>query len=268
MFEAQEIRNGEVKAREVAVPEERIIPVYLNGRELVTLTASPGDLEDLALGFLVSEGLVASQKLLKRVSIDENGCVWLETRNKISHCGARRKILTSGCGKGVVFEVGEGFKKISRRAKISFEDLGKLIQKGIKDSEKAKTSRGLHAAFLCNRREILSLKVDIGRHNAVDKVIGEAFRKDFLKKAVVLVTTGRASSELVFKTLRARIPILVSLSSPTDTAVELAENYDLTLLGYARLGRALIFTHGWRIVYSEKKVEEICSLSYNLSERM
>ncbi len=253
MFEAQEIRNGEVRTQEVAVPEERIVPVYLNGRELVTLTASPGDLEDLALGFLVSEGLIDSQKMVKRVSVDYNGCVWVESRKKISHCGARRKILTSGCGKGVVFEFGKDFKEISRRTKISFEKLGQLVQEGIKQSEKTKTSRGLHAAFLCSRQEILSLKVDIGRHNAVDKVIGEAFKKDFLRKAAVLVTTGRASSEIVFKTLRARVPILVSLSSPTDTAVQLAEKYELTLLGYARLSKALIFTHGWRIIYNGNK---------------
>ncbi len=253
MFEAKEIKNGEIKLQDVAVPEERIVPVYLNGRELVTLTASPGDLEYLAIGFLVSEGLVEDRAAIKTVSVDGNGCVWLETRKKISHCGARRKILTSGCGKGVVFEVGRDFKKINRRLKISYHQLGQLIQQGIKLAEEVKKSRGLHASFLCNRQKVLSLKTDIGRHNAVDKVIGEAFKNDFLKEAVTLVTTGRASSEIVFKTLRARIPILVSLSSPTDTAVELAEAYQLTLLGYARLSRALIFSHGWRISYNGVK---------------
>lgn len=253
MFEAQEIKDGEVKSKEISVPEERIVPVYLNGRELVTLTASPGDLEDLALGFLVSEGLIENSSMVKKVSVDDSGCVWLETRKKISHCGARRKILTSGCGKGVIFEVGGGFKKITRRTKISFEELGELVRKGVKQAEETKQSRGLHAAFLANHQGILSLKVDIGRHNAVDKVIGEAFKSDFLNKAIILVTTGRASSEIVFKTLRAKIPILVSFSSPTDTAVELAEDYGLTLLGYVRLSRALIFTHAWRIVCNGTK---------------
>lgn len=253
MFEVQEIKNGEVKAQEISVPEERIVPVYLNGRELVTLTASPGDLENLALGFLVSEGLIETPAIIKKISVDDSGSVWLETRKKISHCGARRKILTSGCGKGVIFEVGGGFKKITRRTKITFEELAELVKKGIKQSEATKQSRGLHSAFLANHHDILSLKVDIGRHNAVDKVIGEAFKGDFLKKAVVLVTTGRASSEIVFKTIRAKVPILVSLSSPTDTAVELAENYGLTLLGYARLSRALIFTHNWRITCNGAK---------------
>ncbi len=253
MFEAQEIKNGEIKTQEISLPEERIVPVYLNGRELVTLTASPGDLDHLALGFLVSEGLIENPALIKKISVDDSGCVWLETQKKISHCGARRKILTSGCSKGVIFEVGGSFKKITRRVKIPFEELVELVKKGIEQSEATKQSRGLHSTFLADRREILSLKVDIGRHNAVDKVIGEAFKGGFLKKAIILVTTGRASSEIVFKTLRARIPILVSLSSPTDTAVDLAEDYGLTLLGYARLNRALVFTHTWRITCNGAK---------------
>ncbi len=247
MFEAQEIKNGEVKTHQISIPEERIIPVYLNGRELVTLTASPGDLEELALGFLVSEGLVDTPDLIKKISVDESGSIWLETRKKISHCAARRRILTSGCGKGVVFEVSSGFKKIARRARISFEKLAELVRMGLKQTEEIKQSRGLHSAFLASSQEILSLKVDIGRHNAVDKVIGEAFKGGFLKKATILATTGRASSEIVFKTLRAGIPILVSLSSPTDAAVELADDYRLTLVGYARLNRVIIFTHSWRI---------------------
>lgn len=253
MFEAQEVKNSEIKIHRVMVPEERMVPVYLNGRELITLTASPSDLEELALGFLFSEALIETPDLVKKISVDDNGSVWLETRKKISHCGARRKILTSGCGKGVIFEVSSGFRKITRRVKIPFENLAELVRKGIKEAEAVKQSRGLHAAFLTDRRKILSLKVDIGRHNAVDKVIGEAFKGSFLKKALVLVTTGRASSEIVLKTLRAKIPILVSFSSPTDTAVELAENYGLTLVGYARLNRALIFTHSWRITCNETK---------------
>jgi FdhD protein len=236
-------------SKEISLPEERGISVYLNGRELVTLSASPNDHAALALGFLFTEGLIKGMGALREISVDESGNVWVETRRRISHCGARRKVLTSGCGKGMVFQFKEdGLRRVRKRVLYEAPNLRKLVKEGLKLAEKVKTSRGLHAAFLCDKDDILTLKVDIGRHNAVDKVIGEALRENFLSKAKMLGCTGRLSSEIVLKVLRARIPVLASLSSPTDAAVELARRYGITLVGYVRGQGMLVYAEAWRVV--------------------
>jgi FdhD protein len=143
---------------------------------------------------------------------------------------------------------GDKLKKLRKRKKISGEVLLNLVKKGLSMGEEMKESRGLHTAFLFNSEGIISLKNDIGRHNAVDKVIGEALTQGNLRKGLVLASTGRLSSEIVLKALRAQIPILTSLSSPTDAAVELADKFGQTLAGYVRGKRMILYTHTWRIV--------------------
>lgn len=249
MYEAKEIRGKTRTSKEINLPEERGISIYLNSRELVTLSASPDDHGALALGFLFTEGLIKGMSALKEMSVDESGNVWVETRRRISHCGARRKVLTSGCGKGVVFQFKEdGMRKIRKRVLYEASSLRRLVKEGLKLAEKMKASRGLHAAFLCDKNGILTLKVDIGRHNAVDKAIGEALRENFLTKAKMLGCTGRLSSEIILKALRAHIPILASLSSPTDAAVELARRYGITVVGYVRGQGMLIYAEAWRVI--------------------
>lgn len=249
MYEVEDVRGDLRTFKELSLPEERGITIYLNGRELITFSATPSDELYLALGFLFTEGVVEDIKMIKEYNVDDNGSVWIETKKKISNCKARRKILTSGCGKGVVLNLPtDNIKKLRKKKKISSDVLRNFIKKGLSMGEEMKNSRGLHTAFLFNEKKIISLKNDIGRHNAVDKVIGEALGRGNLNECLVLASTGRLSSEIVLKALRAQIPVLTSLSSPTDAAVELADKFGQTLAGYVRGKRMILYTHSWRIV--------------------
>jgi len=249
MYEVEDVRGDLRTSKEISLPEERGVTIYINGREFITLSASPSDEAYLALGFLFTEGVVEDIHMIKQFNVDDSGSVWIETRKKISNCKARKKILTSGCGKGVVLNLsGDNIKKLRKRKKMSGEVLRNFVKKGLSLGEEMKESRGLHTAFLFNEKEIISLKNDIGRHNAVDKVIGEALKNGNLSKSLVLASTGRLSSEIVLKALRAQIPILTSLSSPTDAAVELANKFGQTIAGYVRGKRMILYTHAWRII--------------------
>jgi FdhD protein len=249
MYEVEDVRGNLRTSKKIFLPEERGITIYINGREFITLSASPSDEAYLALGFLFTEGVIENLHIIKEYNVDDNGGVWIETKKKISNCKARKKVLTSGCGKGMVLNFnGDKLKKLRKRKKISGEVLLNLVKKGLSMGEEMKESRGLHTAFLFNSEGIISLKNDIGRHNAVDKVIGEALTQGNLRKGLVLASTGRLSSEIVLKALRAQIPILTSLSSPTDAAVELADKFGQTLAGYVRGKRMILYTHTWRIV--------------------
>ncbi len=240
------------------ITEERTVPsevraaIYLNGEELVRLAASPWAIDDLALGFLYTEGIIEGHAAVRRLEADASANAWVETVSPVSLDGARTRILTSGCGKGVTLtDIGE-LEPIQRDVRITVSATQAVVQQALTQADRYRESGGLHTAALATASgDVIVSWEDIGRHNAVDKVIGAALAAGELDRAALLFVTGRISSEMMAKAVRAGVPVVVSLSSPTDAAVMLAERADVTLIGYARGGFMSIYTHGRRIVDDE-----------------
>lgn len=107
---------------------------------------------------------------------------------------------------------------------------------------------GTHGAALCDRHNILVSSEDIGRHNAIDKVLGECFVKDIATADRIMLTSGRVSSEILRKIALRNVPILASISAPTDLGVKLAADCGMTLLGFIREGRINGYTNTWRLL--------------------
>lgn len=246
--------SGKTRAKEHdLVVKESPVTVFLNDVELVTLLCTPRDVEYLAVGFLYSEGIVKSKKDIKRLYGDrKERAVWVETagKTKLEDTVPGKRFITTGCGKGLSFIDSSEFKgKLKKRSgrKIPSSLVGSLMKEFQKRSEVYRATGGVHSAGLANARGIVAFNEDIGRHNAIDKVLGESVLKGVKTNDLILMTSGRVSSDILVKAARARIPVIVSRSAPTDLSVKLARDLGITLVGFARGSRMNVYSHTWRI---------------------
>ncbi|MDP2729495.1 MAG: formate dehydrogenase accessory sulfurtransferase FdhD [Dehalococcoidales bacterium] len=240
------------------VARESPLTIILNNQELVTLLCSPKDLDYLAVGFLFSEGLLESKEEVKKITVDEQrGIARIETGEDKALANELifKRFITSGCGRGASFYSAADTQKQTRvesGMKISTGEILSLVRDFQHHSEVYRATGGVHSAALCDNRNILVFKEDIGRHNAIDKIFGECLLKDIPTGERVIITSGRISSEILLKVARRSIPVIVSKSAPTNLGVKLANDLGITLLGFARGKRLNAYTYDWRIVNDGK----------------
>jgi len=235
------------------VASELPIRIVLNNEALVTLLCTPSELEEMTIGFLLSEGLLRDKSSIKKLEIDERETTVRveladlpEDINKLFE----RRTISSGCGKGVTFTQYRMYE--DRRIEVQgrlmgLEDVKRLLKTFRNISSLYLETGGVHSAALSDGKEILFFSEDIGRHNAVDKLIGKAFLKSVPVENKILLTSGRVTSEIMTKAGRNRFPILISRAAPSCMAVNYAEDMGITLIGFARGERMNIYTWPNRI---------------------
>jgi len=233
---------------------EFALTIILNNQELVTLLCSPADLKYLAIGFLVSEGLLKSKDEIKKIAVDDQrGVVRVETeedKGLVSQLLSRR-LITSGGGRGASFYSDADAKnqaKVESQIVISAPQVFALVNQFQHRSQVYKTTGGVHSAALCDTKSILLFSEDIGRHNAIDKIFGECILTDLPTEGRLIITSGRISSEILLKIAKRNIPILISKSAPTNLGVKLAADLGITLIGFARGKRMNVYTDSWRVM--------------------
>lgn len=217
------------------VIEERECCLYVNGEELVTMAATPVQLEALGLGFLTNEGLLTSLDEVQEISIKGGGtCVDIWLDHAIEQ--PRRKILTSGCTGGVTFNelaarlepLPDGGPVVGlaevRQAMRALYDAGELYR----------VTRGVHTSILWRDGQVLAAAEDVGRHNTLDKLAGLCLLSGQDPRGSLLLSTGRISSEMLSKAVRMQAPVVVSRTSATSLSVQLARRWNVTLVGYFR----------------------------------
>jgi len=251
--EVLHIDRETVGSRTASTAREFPLTIMLNGEQLVTVLCSPGDLEALAVGFLYSEGMIRAKEEITGLSLDgELGIVRIRTAEDKTQNGKlfMKRVLTTGCGRGMAFY---SFADLDRKKKVLSDlrvtpaEVLALSRRFQGASELYRTTHGVHSAALCDTREILVFAEDIGRHNAVDKVIGRCLREEIPVADRMLMTSGRISSEILFKTAGSNIPVLISKSAPTDMGVELARELGITLIGFVRGGGMNVYAGVERI---------------------
>lgn len=237
-----------------AVVTEFPLTILLNNQELVTLLCSPRNLDYLAVGFLLSEGLLKSKDDIRKITADERrGVVHVETTAGSKEAGelAFKRLITSGCGRGTSLysaaDIG-GQNEVESQTKISALEVFELVAEFQHRSQIFRDTGGVHSAALCDNKSILIFNEDIGRHNAIDKIFGECILQDIPTGDRILVTSGRVSSEIMLKAARRSIPILISKSAPTDLGVKLANDLGITLIGFVRGKRMNVYANDWRVV--------------------
>jgi FdhD protein len=253
-------RDGKAQITEDCLAEETPIALIYNGVSHAVMLATAQDLEDFALGFSLSEGILATVSDLYGVEVQHqtNG---IELHCEIaSECFAelkqRRRTLAgkTGCGLCGAESLGQAVRYPQRlNTKQIFSASSITLGLAAIQSQQAlqqKTGATHASAYVLADGTLYMVREDVGRHNALDKLIGALEKvkiKDQLPPGFV-ITTSRASFEMVQKTASAKIAMLVAVSAPSGLAVRVAEQCDLTLVGFARKDRYVVYSHGSRIL--------------------
>jgi len=227
------------------VPEEMALAVYVNQRELVTILCTPTKLNCLVLGFLYTEGIISGIDDVADMRLcEEESLADVKLRNAEADLPARRK-LPSGCGGGAAF------KTEVRRVDSDLIATPKAILSLMKQLKKQmvlyRLCGGVHTSALSDTNTLLVVAEDIGRHNTLDKIQGECLLKGLATRNRILLSTGRVSSEMLFKAARMQVPVVASRHSPTGSAVSLARDLGIALVGHARGRRLSVYSHPERL---------------------
>jgi FdhD protein len=229
-----QVKSGRLDEVKGDVVREQPLTVYVNGERFLTLLCSPFQLEPLVLGYLWMEKVIAGLDDIAGLQISEvDGRADVTLRHPVTL--PTERILTSGCGGGITFRIDPRlFPRITSEVRVGPADLGDRMHDLLREAVHYHASRGIHGAALADRNRVLLVAEDVGRHNAVDKLMGLALQRGISTTDRILLSTGRVSSEMLLKAARMSVPIVASRTSPTEMAVALAEQLGVTVVGYLR----------------------------------
>jgi FdhD protein len=239
--------GGQFEAAERPVVEERPLAVYVNGVEVATLLCTPTKVECLVVGFLSFEGVVPGPDAIQALdAAPEAGVVDVRVRGAFQP--PRRKIFTSGCTGGITFSLNGGGAPLAGNHHLDPERVVPLMKELYARATGYQLSRGIHAAALADvEGGVLLVAEDVGRHNALDKILGEALLTGVETEGRILLSSGRISTEMLRKGAFMRTPFIISRTSPTAASVELGKRLGITLIGYVRGDGFNIYSHPERL---------------------
>lgn len=240
---------------EIPVVVERALTLYLNAREIVTMMTIGDHPKELALGYLLNQAMLKPTDEVDDVEYDDDLEVVVVRTPVVTNFEEklRKKTLTSGCAQGTAFgDLMEALDEVKlSAAELRTSWLYRLTH-AINTMPSLYLEAGaIHGCVLCRQDQPLVYMEDVGRHNAVDKIAGWMFTQREAGGDKIFYTTGRLTSEMVIKTARMGIPILVSRSGFTAWGVELARKLGMTLIGRAKGKRFLALAGQERIVFDQ-----------------
>lgn len=242
-------RSEDVK---VLLAKECPVKLFLNEKLFTTLFASPLELKELAVGHLITEGIVSFREIENIEVEGSTVCVRTRKESQEIYAETSREV-------GEVEEAGEVGKagKKEKASREIFVDSDSIFEPQVVfagteylESDTYKLTRGTHLAALIDRSGKLAVQiVDVGRHNAVDKAVGAAFLKGLDLSQHYMLSTGRQPAYMVIKAARAGIPLIATKSMPFDSGVEAAKKANVCLIGQLRKESMLIFANEWRVKF-------------------
>jgi FdhD protein len=247
---------------ETSVTVERALTIFLNSQEIVTAMTINDYPEYLAIGYLLNQHMLLPDDVITGVDYDEElSVVVVRTKRKTNYeKKLKKKVQTSGCAQGTVFgDLMEALEDVSLPNTTLRTSWLYALTHQINTTPSLYLEAGaIHGCVLAQEDKPLIYMEDVGRHNAVDKIAGWMFKEKVSPDDKIFYTTGRLTSEMVIKTVRMGIPILISRSGFTAWGVELARKANLTLIGRARGKRFVALAGQDRIVFDQDldKVEE------------
>jgi FdhD protein len=231
--------DHEGRAVDTAVVTERPLTLFLNAREIVTMMTIGDHPDLLAVGYLLNQNMLQPDDEITAIEHDDDiETIVVRTKRQTDYEEKlKKKVQTSGCAQGTVFgDLMEQFDdaRLASDARIKTSWLYALTRKINTEPSLYLKAGAIHGSVLCQADQPLVYMEDVGRHNAVDKVAGYMFLNSVSPDNKIFYTTGRLTSEMVIKTVKMGIPILVSRSGFTAWGVDLARRAGLTLIGRAR----------------------------------
>jgi FdhD protein len=246
------------KAKEIRdyVAQEKPCHIYLNRRHYATINCTPANLKELAVGHVLSEGIVESAQEIKEIILENRVAaskVTLMTdadlERKMQMLKRFSRMTLSSCGGAETYQPLRRLRKIKSDLKVKAETILNCVGNLNSTAKIFRKTGGVHAAAIydCDGA-LVAFAEDVGRHNAVDKVIGIAVSRHVDFERCFLALTGRLSGDIVFKAARSRLPIMASLAAALDSGISIAKKVDLTLIGFARGKRMNIYNFPGRIL--------------------
>lgn len=238
------VAAGQSEQAERWVVEEYPLRLRVNGRDLATLVCSPHQLNFLLAGFFRLQGFIENlDDILSMGVCSDFGLAELRIRTELPE--RLQPTLTSGCGTGIAYNLPQTLLNTSRlRPRVYRCPVLSRIMKELNDkSEQYRMHGGIHSAGIGDSEGLILHAEDIGRHNTLDRLAGEALFKGVDLQDKVLVTSGRVSTEMVAKAARLGIGLIASRTAPTDKAIDLCEQAGITLVGYLRGNSLEIYSH-------------------------
>ncbi|WP_312561007.1 formate dehydrogenase accessory sulfurtransferase FdhD [Anaerospora sp.] len=237
------------------VSEEEPLTLYLNGKELVTMLCSPVEQRYLALGFLVSEGMIGSIADLTEFTVEEErGLIWAEADQVPDNAGRMylKRCLTACCGRGraefYFANDARVSKEINSELRVRAQDINKYALLLEHASATHQVTSGVHSGALAAGGRLVCFAEDIGRHNVFDKLYGKCLEGGVSLADKILVFSGRVSSEIILKVSKMGVPVVVARSVPTSLAIDMAVKLGITLIGVAKGDWFHVYTNAERVV--------------------
>jgi FdhD protein len=262
-----------LRPTEGQVVQEFPLQLIVNGREIATLIGSPHDLRFLVAGFLRLQNFVQGLSDFEMFSVCEDfGSANVRIKGELPE--RLKPVLTSGCGTGVSFSMPgvEEMRVAADHAPVSPADIFSLMGNLSARAEQYRSHGGIHSAAVGRDGELLLYAEDLGRHNTLDRIAGEALFRSIDLGGTLLVTSGRVSTEMVAKAALLGVRLIASRTSPTDMAIRLCEQSGICLVGYVRGNRFTVYCHPEQIepYPDEVKIEGVTAaiLAGGASSRM
>ncbi|MFF2447316.1 formate dehydrogenase accessory sulfurtransferase FdhD [Neobacillus sp. NPDC058068] len=234
-------------------PDEYPISLIINGYEMAVFQLTKSDLDDWTYGYLFSEGFIQEASDLESVDINEDmGTINVSLRTGFDEdeIFSKKKHYTAGCGRGVTFFSMTDVKSFDKVTSNKVYPLSYLLKKRsqfAQNSDLYLETGGMHGACIVDEQGDITIREDIGRHNAVDKIIGHALRNRLQPERLILLTTGRVSYEMLSKAAKFGFPVIGSRTAATKQAVQLAKYLNIEVIGYLRGKMASIYTSSGRV---------------------
>ncbi|PIC87714.1 MULTISPECIES: formate dehydrogenase accessory sulfurtransferase FdhD [unclassified Sporosarcina] len=255
-------QDGTVFEKEDSVAVEYAITIKLNNKEFATIVCTPEYIEDMTVGFLASEGIVPKWEQVKDIRLDlENGFIYVDTDKAYPFFEQlqNKRYITSCCGmsrQGFIFanDALTAKKMDSISVKLTPVQIFSLMNQMEDQAEMFRHTGGVHNAALCVPDQLLLSRMDIGRHNALDKIYGHCLKNDISVRDKIIVFSGRISSEILLKVAKIGCEIVLSKSAPTELALSLADDLGITTVGFIRGGSFNVYTHPERIVMDDNSL--------------
>lgn len=240
------------------VSEEEPLTLYLNGKELVTMLCSPVEQRYLALGFLVSEGMIAGIDDLTEFTVDtERNMIWAEAANVPDNAGRTylKRCLTACCGRGRAEFYFANDARVSNlvesQLRVRAQDINRYAHMLEQASATHRVTSGVHSGAIASGAQLVCYAEDIGRHNVFDKLYGKCLESGVDPGDKILVFSGRVSSEIILKASKMNVPVVVARSVPTSLAIDMAVKLGITLIGLAKGDWFQVYAHAERVLVDD-----------------
>jgi len=240
------LHDAFVEEIEDYVAVEKKVRIAVKGKEVISLYCTPLMIRELVVGFFLTEGILKGLFCAEKISIEygDEIVVDIPAEGDVSTEG---RVITSGCVGGLTFTGRTHSEKIRDDCVFDSATIKAVFKEFQQRAELFRLTGCVHSAALSDGREIFVFAEDIGRHNAVDKVIGYCILENIPFAGKMLLVSGRLSSEMVSKCARWALPVIASRTAPTDLAIEIAEKSGMTLIGFVRGARMNIYANTQRV---------------------